>query len=63
MPEGHTFRCAIASGDAARRGQRPQHACTLLEREPGDLTPGRRGAAGPHGDGEEPKPVMHGREK
>ena len=63
MPEGHTIRCVIASGGAARRGQRPQHVWTLLEREPGGLTPGRRGAAGPHREGEEPKLVMHGREK
>jgi hypothetical protein len=63
MPEGHTFRRDIASGGAARRGQRPQHVCTLLEREPGDLTPGQWGTAGAHWEGEEPKPVMHGREK
>ena len=39
--EGHTSCCAIASGGTARRGQRPQHARTLLVREPGDLTLGR----------------------
>ncbi len=29
-----------------RRGRRPWHACTLLEREPGDLAPGRAAASG-----------------
>jgi len=38
---------------------------TLLVREPGDLMSGRGGlpSFGPHREGEEPKPVMHGHEK
>src|SRR4051794_3829847 len=47
----------------ARRGQRPQHARTLLVREPGDLPPDPGFAPGPHREGEEPKPMMYGREK
>ena len=39
--EGNTSRRVIASGGTARRGQRPQHARTLLAREPGDLDAGR----------------------
>jgi len=35
--EGNTTRRGIASGGPARRGQRPQHAWTLLVREPRDL--------------------------
>ena len=48
-----------------RRGQRPWHAGTLLAREPGDLSSGHRPhrPSGPHREGEEPKPMMHGREK
>ncbi len=40
--EGHTHGCAIASARATRRGRRPWHARTLLEREPGDLQSDRR---------------------
>ena len=40
-PEGNTPCRAIASGGAARRGQRPQHARTLLVREPRDLILGQ----------------------
>src|SRR5215470_6182710 len=48
----------------ARRGRRHWHARTLLAREPGDLTTDRSAtAAGPHREGEEPQPMMHGREK
>src|SRR4029453_3130234 len=47
----------------ARRGQRPQHARTLRVRERGDLPPDPGFAPGPHREGEEPKPMMHGREK
>jgi group II intron reverse transcriptase/maturase len=37
---------------------------TLLAREPGGLAISRlAGAGGPHREGEEPKPMMHGREK
>src|SRR5215213_9144985 len=46
-----------------RRGQRPQHARTLLDREPGDLPPDPGSTPGPHREGEEPEPMMHGREK
>ena len=48
----------------ARRGRRPWHVCTLFVREPGDLEsdqPLYRG--GPHRKGEEPYPMMNGREK
>lgn len=40
--EGNTHGCAIASARATRRGRRPWHARTLLEREPGDLQSDRR---------------------
>ena len=63
--EGNTDRSAIASGGPTRRGRRPWHARTHLAREPGDLAPGRDATSvtGPHREGEEPKPMMHGREK
>ena len=54
----------IASVRTTRRGQRPWHVQTLLAREPGDLAIDRLAtAAGPHREGEEPEPMMHGREK
>ena len=40
--EGNTERRANASASTTRRGLRPWHAWTLLEREPGDLGAGRR---------------------
>jgi hypothetical protein len=40
-PEGNTTCRAIASGGPTRRGQRPQHARTLLVRDPRDLILGR----------------------
>ena len=39
--EGNTNRHVIASGGSGRRGPRPQHAWTLLGREPGDLVTGQ----------------------
>jgi hypothetical protein len=43
--EGNTVRRVSASGGPTRRGQRPQHAWTLLAREPGDLWLGPRRAS------------------
>src|SRR6202022_2623397 len=64
MAEGNTSGRVIASARTTRRGQRPWHVQTLLAREPGDLAIDRSAtAAGPHREGEEPKPMMHGREK
>lgn len=40
--EGNTAWSAIASSGRIRRGRRTWHACTLLEREPGDLLSDRR---------------------
>jgi hypothetical protein len=45
--EGYTTHRAIASGGPVRRGQRPQHAWTLLAREPGDLVCDRGRSAPP----------------
>ena len=62
--EGNTDGCAIASIRPIPRGLRPWHAQTLRAREPGDLQSDRsiqRG--GPHREGEEPEPMMHGPEK
>lgn len=39
--EGHTTKRANASASPVPRGPRPQHACTRLVREPGDLRVGR----------------------
>src|SRR5207244_9304038 len=62
--EGNTSGSVIASARGTRRGQRPWHVQTFLAREPGDLAIDRSAtAAGPHREGEEPKPMMHGREK
>src|SRR6266496_827862 len=63
--EGHTKGRAIASSPTTRRGQRPWHVQTLFVREPGGFVVDqwRRAAIGPHREGEEPKPMMHGREK
>src|SRR5713101_3146137 len=64
MAEGNTFGRVIASARTTRRGQRPWHVQTLLAREPGDLAIDRSATAvGPHREGEEPEPMMHGREK
>ena len=41
--EGNTTRCVIARTWPIRRGRRPWHVRTLLEREPGDLSPGQCG--------------------
>ena len=55
MAEGNMVERANASARSARRGQRPWHVQTLLEREPGDLASGRRHSrSGPHREGEEP---------
>ena len=55
---------ANASAWPARRGRRPQHVRKLLAREPGDLASGQdQKKPGPHREGDEPKPVMHGDEK
>ncbi len=48
LAEGETLGCADASAGAAPRGRRPQHARTLLAREPGDLQSDRRVTGGPH---------------
>src|SRR3954463_6622624 len=63
--EGNTVGRASASIRPARRGRRPWHVRTLLAREPGDLQSDHRPArpTGPHREGEEPQPMMHGREK
>src|SRR6202162_3447211 len=62
--EGNMSGRVIASVRTTRRGQRPWHVHTLLAREPGDLAIDRSAtAAGPHREGEEPYPMMHGREK
>lgn len=56
VAEGNTDRRASASACPARRGQRPWHARTLLEWEPGDLRPGlarRTFREGPRREGEE----------
>ena len=54
--EGNMDGRAIASTRTARRGRRPWHVRTLLEREPGDLVIGQGGApaSGPHREGEKP---------
>ena len=41
VAEGNTSACASASARVTRRGRRTWHACTLLVREPGDLSSGR----------------------
>jgi len=62
--EGNTDRRASASICPTLRGLRTWHARTLLAREPGDLSSGQLLYwDGPCREGEEPKPVMHGREK
>src|SRR5258707_13883108 len=63
--EGHTKGRAIASSPTTRRGRRPWHVQTLFVREPGGLVVDQGGMPriGPHREGEEPKPMMHGREK
>ena len=42
VAEGNMSACAIASTRVTRRGRRTWHARTLLAREPGDLSSGRR---------------------
>ena len=39
--EGNTGGCATASAPRTRRGRRPWHVRTFLEREPGDLSFGQ----------------------
>jgi RNA-directed DNA polymerase len=58
-------RRVIASGEPTRRGQRTQHAWTLLVREPRDLVAGRGSSALPVrvGKGSNPKSTMNGNEK
>ncbi len=48
LTEGHVSGRATASTRTAPRGRRPQHARTLLVREPGDLPSDRRVGGGPH---------------
>ena len=55
IAEGNTVEHANASARTTRRGRRTWHVRTLLAREPGDLTSGRRlSRIGPHREGEEP---------
>ena len=55
--EGNTFRTHHRKVRTTRRGRRTWHVQTLLAREPGDLAIDRSAiAAGPHREGEEPKP-------
>ena len=55
IAEGNMVEHANASARTTRRGQRPWHVSTLLAREPGDLTSGRRRSRfGLHREGEEP---------
>ena len=65
LTESNMGERVIASARPAQRGRRPWHVRTLLVREPGDLMSdqGRLAAAGPHREGEEPKPVVYGYEK
>ena len=64
--EGNMGGRVIASACPAWRGRRTWHAKTLFVLELGDLTADRGRcqsiACGPHREGEEPKPMMHGRE-
>ncbi len=74
LPNRKATRVAALSQVAARRacpcegggrGQRPQHARTLLVREPGDLVAGRRWSAPAvrAGKATRPKPAMNGNER
>jgi hypothetical protein len=67
LTEGNTDGRDIASAQTVRRGRRTWHVRTLFAREPGDLTVGQQRCiaccAGPHREGEEPKPMMHDCEK
>jgi len=66
LPDWKATSCRdIASGGSARRGQRPQHVWTLLDREPGDLVADRWCCAPSvrAGKAKGPKPVMNGGEK
>ena len=67
LTEGNTDGRDIASAQTVRRGRRHWHVRKFLAREPGDLTVGQQHrnmcCSGPHREGEEPKPMMHDREK
>ena len=67
LPTWKATRAAALSRAAVsvRRGQRPQHAWTLLAREPGDLVADRRCSAPSvrAGKAKGPKPAMNGNEK
>jgi arylamine N-acetyltransferase len=55
IAEDNTDGRISASARTTRRGRRPWHVRTLLEREPGDLASDQwLMAAGPHREGEEP---------
>ena len=54
--EGNTDLRVNASGGPARRGQRPQHARTLLAREPGGLLSVRWRSAPPDRTGKAGRP-------
>lgn len=53
----------IASAHPVLRGQRPWHACTLLEREPGGLHTGRTMERSASGRVRNPAPMMNGEQK
>ncbi len=63
--EGETGGRVTASAPTTRRGLRPWHVQKLIVREPGYLLTGQEGesSTGPQWEGEEPKPLTHGREK
>ena len=63
LTEGNTDGRDSASAQTARRGRRHWHVRTLFAREPGDPTSDHRQRcrSGPHREGEEPKPMTHGR--
>ncbi len=65
LAEGNTIWRVSASALSARRGRRSWHVPTLLVRELGDLMTGQEGMRpiGPYREGEEPQPMMNGREK
>ena len=49
-----------ASAFPVLRGRRPWHVRKLLDRKPGTSTLAAREVSGPHREGDEPKPMMHG---
>ncbi len=62
--EGNTYERVIASARRSGVVGEPGHAWTRFAREPGDLSAGQpQYRAGPHREGEEPNPMMYGREK